>query len=860
MASHKQTPTRRARSLFFRQRGRVGLLPLLSAFAVAFLGISSAMASTPGPAGEPTGSTTVVSDPMTRASSFNWGSAPIGGRYSSNNDGSFSTDGNHGIISVPGNATARTATLSDVSVRDASATISLALESAPTSGGGVATGILLRSAGGSSYRGSVKLTPTGQSILSITRIDGSAYNQVTLGQGTLSVPLKPGKLFYLQFRAIGALGVSLSARLWAAGSPRPDWQVTLVDPTATSLKSPGAVSLWSYVSAQTTAMRIFADNFRVTAETSSAGTVLPPPSSPTPASSPSTPDPSTPPAPPAPPTSPSTSTGSAALGSTNYPIPAAALFVSPRGSNSATGTQDDPLQTVGAAIARATSGGTIVMRAGSYHEGVTIPNNKSLTIQSYPKEAAWFEGSSVVDNWVKTGAVWTSANWTAQFDSSPTFTFGAPDGTSSAWQFVNPAYPMAAHPDQVWIGGVSQQQVASLSQVGAGKFFVDYSAHKLYLGSDPSSGTVRASDIAKAISIRGAGSTVRGIGVERFAPSVAHMGAVTAELPNVTIENVTINDSATTGLFVMQSGDVIRNVTLLRNGMLGSSMSTADHLTISGMLASGNNTENFNNAPVSGGLKISRSRGVTVTNSDFSGNNGPGLWFDESVYDGTVTGSTISNNDGHGLILEISTKFVIANNLILGNSDNGIKLNNTSDVAIWNNTLSGNGRSINIVQDSRQSSNRQTAGHDPRQAFPDPTMNWVNKGIVVSNNVIAATTAPDCLLCIQDYTGGLAPGSGIQSNGNIFGRSSPSAPKLTVLWAPGGSPAASSTTLAGFASATGHDSRSVEVTGTAVTHANGSATAWLLAHDGDVALRVPGNVAAAAGISASAGVVGAALN
>jgi len=856
MASHKHTPTRRARSRVFRQRGRVGLIPLLTAFAVALLGISSAVASTPAPAGEPTASTTVVSDPMTRASNVNWGSAPIGGRYSSINDGSFSTDGNHGIISVPGNATARTATLSDVSVRDASATISLALENAPTSGGGVATGLLLRSAGGSYYRGSVKLTTTGQSILSITRIDGSASNQVTLGQGTLSVPLKPGKLFYLQFRAIGASSVSLSARLWAAGSPRPDWQVTSVDPTATSLKSPGAVSLWSYVSAQTTAMRIFTDNFTVTAETSSTGIVLPTPSGPTPAPSPATPDPSTPPAPP---TSPSTSTGSAALGSTNYPIPAGALFVSPRGSNSATGTQDEPLQTVAAAIAMATSGGTIVMRAGSYHEGVTVPNNKSLTIQSYPKEAAWFEGSSVVDNWVKTGAVWTSANWTAQFDSSPTFTFGAPDGTSSGWQFVNPAHPMAAHPDQVWIGGVSQQQVASLSQVGAGKFFVDYSAHKLYLGSDPSSATVRASDIAKAISIRGAGSTVRGIGVERFAPSVAHMGAITAELPNVTIENVIINDSATTGLFVMQSGDVIRNVTLLRNGMLGSSMSTADNLTISGMLASGNNTENFNNAPVSGGLKISRSRGVTVTNSDFSGNNGPGLWFDESVYDGTVTGSTISNNDGHGLILEISTKFVVANNVILGNSDNGIKLNNTSDVAIWNNTLSGNGRSINIVQDSRQSSNRQTAGHDPRQAFPDPTMNWVNKGIVVSNNVIAATTAPDCLLCIQDYTGGLAPGSGIQSNGNIFGRSSPSAPKFTVLWAPGGSPASSSTTLAGFASATGHDSRSVEVTGTAVTNANGSATAWLLAHDGDVALRVPANVAAAAGISASAGVVGAAL-
>ena len=57
-----------------------------------------------------------------------------------------------------------------------------------------------------------------------------------------------------------------------------------------------------------------------------------------------------------------------------------------------------------------------------------------------------------MDNWVSDGTIFSAGNWTAQFDASPTFTFGAPDGTTAGWSFVNPQYPMAAHPDQVWIG------------------------------------------------------------------------------------------------------------------------------------------------------------------------------------------------------------------------------------------------------------------------------------------------------------------------------------------------------------------------------------------------------------------------
>ena len=116
------------------------------------------------------------------------------------------------------------------------------------------------------------------------------------------------------------------------------------------------------------------------------------------------------------------------------------------------------------------------------------------------------------------------------------------------------------------------------------------------------------------------------------------MGAVTVERPGVVIENVAITDSATTGLYVAAAANAtLRNLYVARSGMLGLGASNADHLTIERVLSEDNNTEHFNTAPVSGGAKITRSRGVIVRDSIFRNNDGPGLWMDESVYDMTIT-------------------------------------------------------------------------------------------------------------------------------------------------------------------------------------------------------------------------------
>ncbi|HEX3816225.1 MAG TPA: DUF1565 domain-containing protein, partial [Mycobacteriales bacterium] len=106
--------------------------------------------------------------------------------------------------------------------------------------------------------------------------------------------------------------------------------------------------------------------------------------------------------PPAPKTpTPPAPVGAAPVGDAAYPIPVGALFVAPGGADSAAGTRHAPFRTLGHAVAVAHTGDTIVLRGGSYHESVAI--QQKLTIQSYPHEAVWLDGSSRVSGWSATG-------------------------------------------------------------------------------------------------------------------------------------------------------------------------------------------------------------------------------------------------------------------------------------------------------------------------------------------------------------------------------------------------------------------------------------------------------------------------
>lgn len=542
--------------------------------------------------------------------------------------------------------------------------------------------------------------------------------------------------------------------------------------------------------------------------------------------------------------------GAPTVGSTSYPIPAGSIYVSPGGRNSGTGRETSPYQTVQHAISMASPGETIVLRAGSYHERVTVPASTPVIIESYPNEAAWFDGSTVVSSWTAQGSIWVSQGWTAEFDSSPTFTTGAPESTLPSFNFLDPKFPLAAHPDQVWIDDKPLVQVKDAKAVKSGTFAVDYAQHRLYVGSDPGGREVRASDKTKALAVQAEGTVLRGFGVRRYATPVPGFGAVSIEAAKTSLQDLDIEQNATAGLFLGASDIVVRNVTSSDNGLIGVYANYADRLTISGLSVTGNNVQHFNTAPVAGGMKITRSRDLTIEYSSFSRNRGPGLWFDQSIYDGKVISNTMDGNTWHGMSMEISSAFIVAGNTIVNNGANGIKLNNTDNVQIWNNTVANNGIDLRIAQDLRRGTDPTVPGHDPRHP-QDPAMTWILGNITVSNNVFSGSSI-SALVTVQDYSGEFtAEQLGVAMSGNAYQRVSASEPQSLVLWEQGHNAAKAYASLSSFRTDTGQEKQGVQLTNAPAAKRSWLTAALTSATTTDSRPAVPGTVMALLGWDSS---------
>jgi len=810
------------------QRWRAALALGAAISLCAALGVSTYISSAAAEGDQYSPDHAIATDTFARSTVDGWGSAELGGAYSYSQAQQFSSVGGEGVATLSRPGSAATATLSSVSSLDTRVSAAVSVPQLPIGGNGVYSGLQLRSTAGSYYQAQARTDASGRVTLALLRVNGSTAQQVVLQREVPAIGiLAPGQRFELEFQATGESPVQLRARAWIEDSAQPDWQISAEDASPAKLDHAGALGIWTYVSRGSPAQSAAYDQLEAFALKPAQPQAAEP--QPVPGESPSpAPDPSSAPTPQQPgdgatpvgsvppgsmpidATDARGNVGAPEVGSSAYPVPASALFVATNGTGTAPGTSTAPLASIQGAIDAAPSGTTIVIRGGSYHESLVIPKGKALTLQPYPNESVWLDGSRAVSSWTSDGASW-STPWTVSFDSSPTYTRGAPDGTDVGWSFVNAAHPLAAHPDQLWLDGAPLVQVGSRADLRPGTFFVDEAAGRLYLGSDPNGHAVRASDTVKAATILGADSVVRGIGIRRFAPSVPDMGAVTVQAAGVTLENLAITDNATTGLSVDAAGVSLKHLTVSRNGMLGIHADFSDGLVATGLLVTDNNTEHFNRAPVAGGMKITRSRQLSVTGSAFLRNEGNALWFDESTYGGTVASNDIVDNGGNGLVIELSSLFTVANNVVAGSGIAGILISDSNQAQLWNNTVTGNNRDVNIVQGDRRASDLSVPGHDPRQVLPDPTVTWITGRITLHNNVLANSTG-NCVLCVEDYSHQRSAAQmQITSDGNVLQRTSATKPVWLVVWSRGPGNPAVYTTLREYAAASGQDGQSLSV-------------------------------------------------
>ncbi len=475
-----------------------------------------------------------------------------------------------------------------------------------------------------------------------------------------------------------------------------------------------------------------------------------------------------------------TATSSIPIPDSAYPIPADALFVAADGGSDANlGTEAEPFATVAHAVGAAAPGATIVMREGVYRESLgTI--SKPVTVQAYPHDQVWLSGSVVVNDWMPVGDVWVHPNWTVQFCQT---CFDA--------RVIDPNFPNAGLPDMVFVDGRPLAQVTSIDALGPGRFFADYVNQNLYVGDDPTQpGTlVEASALTNGaqFAARAAGSIVRGIGFEQYAPNwnFAPTPAMVLvnDAANVTFDRDVFARSATRGLTIYAPSAVVTNSWFVDNGYTALHGNHADDIDVEGNVIVGSNAERFSAgySPVASasGMKFTHTFTAMIRNNVVQDGYANGIWFDISSYNVTIVDNLTRRNERNGIYVEITGSSIVASNVSTGNGQAGIKLSGATDARVYNNTVADNATyQLSVFDDGRDNT-------DPTKIALGITWNTANNELV--NNILAApdTGSVGPLVFTEDLDEPKSVDAATMitvMDANVYARATPLTPDMLALW------------------------------------------------------------------------------
>lgn len=481
---------------------------------------------------------------------------------------------------------------------------------------------------------------------------------------------------------------------------------------------------------------------------------------------------------------------------TNYTIPTGSIYMATTGSDSANGTQSSPVKTLNRAYALVPEGGTVVVRGGTYRDmyhdgrmGYHKITTKGFTLQSYPHEQVWFDGTDVVnDSWVSDGSGhWTRAWETAQFCEGKYYNadpLNQPEdnlGPCSHKDIDSTArHPAIGDPQIVYIDGVELYQVESLAKVTDNTFFYDWINRRLYLGTNPSGKTLEMGVRPVALVMGGSGSrAIKGIGFKRFATNeysnLTNSAVFVGGSGPTVIESSTFSYNGTNGLSLSnpRPGTVVRGNIFAHNSMkgMGANGSTADGSTVPSpqrndlVIESNrfhqNNTGEYgydcNVSCASAHIKMAHMTGLMFRNNALTDVIAPaaGVWCDGYCFDSKYVGNYIENvSASSGIFHELNgTGGIIASNVIV---DAKYAINVLAqDTKIYNNTLVNCGTiCMRIFTDNRAHVAKNIEIYNNINYGANVNTNWFACGS-------AQTAGPTQFVTGFDYNATWRPTSGV---------------------------------------------------------------------------------------------------
>ncbi|MBX6389128.1 MAG: right-handed parallel beta-helix repeat-containing protein [Frankia sp.] len=376
-----------------------------------------------------------------------------------------------------------------------------------------------------------------------------------------------------------------------------------------------------------------------------------------------------------PPPSPATDAGPAAV---NYPPPDTPYVVGP----------GERYTSVQAAVNAAPEGATIYIKNGVYREAVTPKSGQ--TLQGETRDGARISGANLVEPgwWKQSGRYW-------YFDTP----WPLRGRINSKWDGVTPDIDAQAT-DLLHRDDIPLLHKKALDQIGPDDFYIDYSAKRVYIASDPAGHRFEL-----AVRKQGVGDgqrrtenvTLVNLTVEKTATGfheggiemdkgwtvrdclvLGHHGrGISTTVDNTIIGTVTPFTSPYPGGGARESAQQGRSgsMQVLYNGSLGiggsgwlgqpdrfghtstkqSETTTAEYsnnIKISGVEIGWSNSQRFSYWDEGGGIKLLLRKDVVVENNWVHDSFGPGVWFDTNNRNITVTGNLIEDNLATGVWYE----------------------------------------------------------------------------------------------------------------------------------------------------------------------------------------------------------------
>lgn len=389
-------------------------------------------------------------------------------------------------------------------------------------------------------------------------------------------------------------------------------------------------------------------------------------------------------------------------------------YAAPDGNAKETGETLEKPTTIEAAIERVVTGDAIVMRGGVYRTGELVLN-QGIVIQPYGDEQPILKGTFVPTEWEKLRNGLWKTSWSRLFPEKPL----------SWWWRSNHGRKTPLHRfnnDMVFVDGKFLQSAGWEGEVDANSYYINYDTKEVLISVDPNEhaveitafngGLTRTTKECHGKKSDGKGPVIRGITFTRYAnraievegtepEGLADANTFGKEVVGTTLDNCEITFCSRVAAYLRGDKLTIRNCKVSDTSTEGIYVIASSDVLLEKNIFTRNNIENITGYYPAAVKIFNQSYRVTCRDNlviDLPNSNG--IWYDVGEVDGVfvdnwvegvgkVEGRVTSERwypSDSGFFFEISKGVICAGNVFV-NCDQGVRILNSSNAQIYQNTF-----------------------------------------------------------------------------------------------------------------------------------------------------------------------------